>query len=56
MKWLEIHRATNGQYYVRVEGGNGETIAVTETYVSKASAKHAAELMQAGGGSIIDLS
>ncbi|MCA0296899.1 MAG: DUF1508 domain-containing protein [Actinobacteria bacterium] len=56
MRWLYISKASNGQFYVRIEGGNHETIAVTETYVSKASALHAANLIKAGGGTIVDLS
>ena len=55
MHTIEIRKATNGQYYARGKGRNGEIMAYTEMYTTKSSALHAAELMQRGGGTITDL-
>ena len=55
MHTIEIRKSTNGQYYARGKGRNGEIIAYTEMYTTKSSALHAAELMQRGGGTITDL-
>ena len=41
-----IKDAKNGEYVVDFDGDNGETVAVTETYKSKASAKHAIEVIK----------
>ena len=36
---FEIYQGKNQQFYFRLKAGNGETIAVSEGYKSKASAK-----------------
>ena len=53
-----IMRSTDGQYYWKITGGNYETIAVSETYTSKASAQHAIEVVraQAAKASVLDIS
>ena len=55
MHTIEIRRSTNGQYYARAKARNGEVIATTEMYTTKANALAAARLLQAGGGTITDL-
>lgn len=40
---FEIRRASGGQYYWRIVAGNGQVLATSETYYSKASAQAAAE-------------
>ena len=48
-----IMKSTNNQYFVRVVSSNGQTLAHSETYVSKASATNCANLI-AGGGNVED--
>lgn len=53
-----IRKATNSQYYFTISaGGNHEILATSETYVSKASARHAIDVIKggAGGAQVIDL-
>ena len=49
-------RRSGSEYYLTIVARNGETLAHTENYKAKASAKHCAELLQsqAGGAAIID--
>ncbi|MEL7168845.1 MAG: YegP family protein [Bacteroidota bacterium] len=37
---FELYKGRDGQYYFRLKAGNGETIAVSEGYTTKASAKN----------------
>lgn len=37
---FELYKGKDGQYYFRLKAGNGETIAVSEGYTTKASAKN----------------
>jgi uncharacterized protein len=50
----QIHRSANNQFFVRVVASNGLTLAHSETYASKASAKNCADII-AGGGKVEDL-
>ena len=34
----ELYKSSNGEYYFRLKAGNGEVIATSEGYSSKASA------------------
>lgn len=45
-------------YYFYVRASNGEKICHSETYVTKTSCRHAAELLkkEAGDASIVDIS
>lgn len=43
MAKIKIVPAKNGQYYLRIVAGNGETVLHSETYISKPNAKRAAE-------------
>ena len=54
---IVIRKAANGQYYFTIRASNGQVLATSETYVSKQSARHAAELVKAEAGSavIVDL-
>lgn len=53
---FEILRASGGQYYWRIVASNGQVLATSETYYSKADARAAAESVKrsAGVGSIVD--
>jgi hypothetical protein len=44
-------------YFWRIKASNGQTLAVSENYVAKASAKSAAEsvIAQAAGAQLVDL-
>ena len=46
---FEIAPSKDGQHFVRFVAANGETMARTETYTSKASAKNAIESLQTRG-------
>ena len=54
--WFSIWKSKDDQYYWEAKGDNGETMAVSETYTTKASAKHAIEVVktEASDGSVID--
>lgn len=41
-----IWKSKDDQYYWEAVGDNGETMAVSETYTTKASAKHAIGVIQ----------
>jgi hypothetical protein len=43
MAKFEIKKAKNDEYYFHLKAGNGETILVSEMYVSKASAENGIE-------------
>jgi len=40
---FEIYKSTNGEFRFRLKAGNGETIAVSEGYASKAGATNGIE-------------
>ena len=46
---FEIVESKDGQHFVRFVAGNGETMARTETYASKASARNAIESLKTRG-------
>lgn len=55
---ITIRRSTSsGQYWFTIVASNGQKLAASEQYTTKASAMHAAELIKgnAGGASIEDL-
>lgn len=54
---FEIYQSSNGEYRFRLKAGNGEIIAVSEGYTSKASAKNGIESVKtnAGSASVEDL-
>lgn len=56
MRFL-IKRATNGQYFFTVSGGNSEPMATSETYVRKASAQQTIDVIKrdAGDAQVVDL-
>lgn len=56
--YVAIWKSKNDQYYFEICGENHKTMAVSETYVRKASAEHAIEVIKEGaaGGRILDLS
>lgn len=45
--YFEILAAAGGGYFARIRGGNHEIMFVTEVHGSKASARHACEVVQA---------
>lgn len=54
---FEIYNDKSGQYRWRLKGGNGEIVAASEAYTTKASAKHTVERIQeeASTAEVIDL-
>lgn len=40
---FELYKSSNGEYRFRLKAGNGEIIATSEGYASKASAKNGIE-------------
>ncbi|GAB3582297.1 YegP family protein [Leifsonia lichenia] len=54
---FEIYQSSNGEYRFRLKAGNGEIIAVSEGYKSKASARNGIESVQknAPGAAVDDL-
>lgn len=58
MATIEITRDRKGQFRFRVKARNGETIAVSESYVQKAKAMSTLKSLQSGAASakVIDLS
>jgi len=56
---FEIVKGTSAAepYYWRIVASNGQTLAVSENYAQKASAKSAVEsvITSAGGAAIVDL-
>ena len=49
----QIWNAKSGQFYVKVVASNGLTLAHSENYTSKQSAKNCADII-AGGGKTVD--
>jgi uncharacterized protein YegP (UPF0339 family) len=47
---FQIKNSTNGEYYFRIVASNGETLAHSETYTAKASAKNAVESIKGSAG------
>lgn len=41
-----IYKASNGQYYFVIKGGNGEVVATSETYIYKSSAQATIDSMK----------
>lgn len=54
---FEIYQSSNGEYRFRLKAGNGEIIAVSEGYKSKASAMNGIESVQtnAPSAAVVDL-
>lgn len=54
---FEIYKSSNGEYRFRLKAGNGEIIATSEGYKSKASAKNGIEsvISNAASATIDDL-
>lgn len=50
-------KSTKQPYFWRIISANGQTLAVSENYVAKASAKSAVQsvMKNAAGGTIVDL-
>ncbi len=44
---IKIKKSADKQYYALIVAGNGANLFWTESYVQKADAKHAAELVKA---------
>ena len=44
--WFSIWKSKDDQYYWEAQGDNGETMAVSETYTTKAAAKHAISVVK----------
>jgi uncharacterized protein YegP (UPF0339 family) len=55
---FKIYKATNGEYYFTITGGNNEKMATSQTYNSKSSAQHTINVIKgnAAGAQVIDLS
>jgi uncharacterized protein YegP (UPF0339 family) len=53
---IQIRSAAGGQYYVRLVAANGRTLAHSESYTAKSSARNCAEIIknEAGGAAIED--
>jgi uncharacterized protein YegP (UPF0339 family) len=53
---FELYKDSSGGYRFRLKAGNGEVIATSESYVSKAGAQNGIESVKANAGSpIVDL-
>lgn len=53
---FELYKDSSGQYRFRLKAGNGEVIATSESYVSKASAQNGIESVKSNAGSpVVDL-
>lgn len=55
--YFAINKANNGEFYYRIVGGNYETMAVSETFTSKASAESAINVIKrdAASATILDM-
>jgi uncharacterized protein YegP (UPF0339 family) len=53
---FEIVKSANGKFFFRIVASNGQTLAHSEQYEAKASAKSACESIQshAAGATIVD--
>ena len=47
MPKFEVYQSRDGQYRWRLKAGNGEIVATSEGYTTRASAKRSAENVQA---------
>lgn len=54
---FEIFKGTNGQYYFRIKASNGQTVAISEGYIQKQSAKDTIESIKknAATATVVDL-
>lgn len=54
---FEIRNASGGQFYWRIVASNGQVLATSETYVSKAGCTNAIRTVKAGAATapIVDL-
>jgi uncharacterized protein len=52
---FEIRNASGGQFYWRIVAGNGQVLATSETYVSKAGCTNAISTVKAGAASALTL-
>lgn len=54
---FEIFKGTNGQFYFRIKAANGQTIAISEGYVQKQSAKDTIDTIKknAATAPVVDL-
>ncbi len=54
--YFDIKKNPQGEYWWVAKGGNHETICVSETYTSKASAKHSIRVIKDGaaGATVYD--
>lgn len=48
---FEIRSSSNGQYYWRIVAANGQVLAHSETYTTKASCRSAIETVKASAAS-----
>ncbi len=55
---FELYKSSNGEFRFRLKAGNGEIIATSEGYTSKASAKNGIESVKsnAADAEVVDLS
>lgn len=55
---FELYKSSNGEFRFRLKAGNGEIIATSEGYTSKASAKDGIESVKsnAADAEVVDLS
>ncbi|MHC1735214.1 MAG: YegP family protein [Erysipelotrichaceae bacterium] len=56
--YFVIHKASNGQFYFVIKSGNGQTVATSEMYVAKDSAKKTIDSIKEGvnsKNSVIDM-
>jgi len=52
---FELYKSSNGEYRFRLKAGNGEIIATSEGYASKASAKNGIESVKSNAaGAAVD--
>ena len=49
--YFEILQATSGGYFARIRGGNNEIMFSSQVYTTKASARHACEVVKANAAS-----
>lgn len=49
--YFALYRSTNDQYFFTIKGANHETLATSETYVAKASAGNAIDVITSGASS-----
>lgn len=49
--YFEILEAAGGGYFARIRGGNNEIMFSSQVYTTKASARHACEVVKASAAS-----